>query len=160
MRPSGQAFVGANRKPRVHITYDLQVSGKLEKKELAYVVGVMADLLGETPATPLADRRFYEVTEKNFDDLMGLLKPSLNLMVPHKVDPNQKDLACALKFSSMKDFTPGGVATQVPELKKLLEVRQALVDLVAKVGSNGRLHDALLAVLKDSAKAKSLADAA
>jgi type VI secretion system protein ImpB len=51
-KESLQKKIGRVRPPRVQITYDVETNGAIEKKELPFVAGVLADLSGD-PATPL-----------------------------------------------------------------------------------------------------------
>lgn len=60
------------RKPRVHITYDVETEGTTLKKELPFVVGVMGDFAGQNTEAlkPLKDRRFIQIDRDNFDDVL------------------------------------------------------------------------------------------
>ena len=80
MSDSLQKWVGRNRPPRVQITYDVESGDAVEKKELPFVVGIMADLSGQ-PLLPLAkmkDRRFVEIDRDNFKEIMGKIAPRLD----------------------------------------------------------------------------------
>ncbi|MFX9688445.1 type VI secretion system contractile sheath small subunit, partial [Acinetobacter baumannii] len=75
------------RPPRVQITYDVETGGAIEKKELPFVVGVMADLAGKNAGAmaPLKNRKFVEIDRDNFNNVMGGLKPKLAFRVPNKL---------------------------------------------------------------------------
>src|SRR6478672_13733621 len=67
------------RKPRVHLTYDVEVGGAIQIRELPFVVGVMADLSGkpDEPLPRLKDRKFVEIDRDNFDKVLSGMKPRL-----------------------------------------------------------------------------------
>ncbi|PXW97470.1 type VI secretion system protein ImpB [Sphaerotilus hippei] len=144
MADSLQKWVGRNRPPRVQITYDVELGDAVEKKELPLVVGLMADLSGQplTPPAKLKDRRFVEIDGENFNEIMARIAPRLDLSVPDTLK-GEGQLKVELNFSSFEDFHPEAIVTQVPRLARLLEARQQLRDLLAKLDGNDEL-DALL----------------
>ena len=130
---SGQKFIGRNRPPRVHITYEDPYNPEV-KVELPFVMGVMADLSGNTPGiekADLADRKFLDIDMDNFDDRMGgAVKPGVSFSVNNKLPENADEkLSVQLAFRKMDDFSPAAVVRQVPSLAKLLEARQRLSNL-------------------------------
>ncbi len=136
------------RPPRVHVTYDVEVGGAIEVKELPFVMGVMADLSGQ-PREPLArmkDRRFVEITPDNFDSVLESFKPHLAFGVDNKLseDPNAGQLKVDLDFKSMDDFEPTNVAKQVKPLKELLDLRTKLSDLRGALQGNDKLDELLM----------------
>ncbi|HLI76576.1 MAG TPA: type VI secretion system contractile sheath small subunit, partial [Acidobacteriaceae bacterium] len=75
------------RPPRVQITYDVETGGAIEKKELPFVVGVLADLSGQ-PSTPLPamkERKFVEVDRDNFDKVLAKMAPRVVFKVDNKL---------------------------------------------------------------------------
>ena len=74
------------RPPRVHITYDVEVGGAIELKELPFVVGVLGDFSGkpEQPLGRLRDRKFVEIDRDNFDQVLAGMKPRLAYRVDNK----------------------------------------------------------------------------
>jgi type VI secretion system protein ImpB len=136
--------------PRVQITYDVETGGAMEQVELPFVLGILADLSGSTPNTfPLKDpnRRFLEIDRDNFFSILRNIAPTLsNLTVENRL-PGAKDgekLPLNLTFTSMDDFNPTSIVRQVTPLRELLEARQRLRDLQAKLDGNDHLHSALL----------------
>ncbi|MBX9703740.1 MAG: type VI secretion system contractile sheath small subunit [Silvanigrellaceae bacterium] len=148
------------RKPRVHITYDLEVGDTVEEKELPLVVGVIADLSGqpENPLPPLRERKFIEVNRETFDKVMSDISPRLDLTVADKVT-GQGSTKVELKLKKFEDFNPGKFIFQVDSLKNLMEIRQNLLDLIAKLDGNDKLQDMLIEILRSPEKAKELASA-
>jgi type VI secretion system protein ImpB len=136
--------MGRNRPPRVQITYDVEIGGAVEKKELPLVVGLLADLSGQPVVAPpkLKARRFVEIDRDNFNDVMAKIAPRLDLSVPDMFK-GEGNLKVELNFSDFDQFHPEAIARQVPRLAKLLEARQQLRDLLGKLDGNDEL-DALL----------------
>jgi type VI secretion system protein ImpB len=144
MSDSLQKWVGRNRPPRVQITYDVEIGGATEKKELPLVVGLLADLSGQplVPLPKLKDRRLIEIDRDNFNEVMGKIAPRLDLSVPDTLK-GSGNLKIELNFTEFNHFHPESIVKQVPRLAKLLEVRQQLRDLLGKLDGNDEL-DALL----------------
>ncbi len=147
-RESTQHKLDRVRSPRVQITYDVEVGGAIELKELPFVVGVLGDLTGqpEQPLAKLKDRKFVEVNPDNFDTVLEGMKPHLNFSVENKLseEPDAPNLKVDLHFKSMDDFEPENVARQVKPLKELLDLRTRLSDLRGSLQGNDKLEEALL----------------
>jgi len=115
------------RPPRVHITYDVEVGGAVERLEIPFVVGVLTDLTGqpEIPLPRLKERRFVEVTVDNFDAVLAKMNPRIAFQVEDRLseDPDAPPLRVVLQFSSLRDFEPEYVAQQIMSLRELLERR-------------------------------------
>lgn len=157
---SGQRFIKENRAPRVHIEYEVETYGSRQKVELPFVMGVMSDLSGksEVEKKPLDKRDFLEFDMDNFEQRMEAIAPRAVFQVENTLTGEGR-LAVDLTFKSMEDFTPGAVARQVPALRKLLEARQELSDLMAYMDGKDGAQDLLDKVLKDPELMKSLAAA-
>jgi type VI secretion system protein ImpB len=157
MSNSLQKWVGRNRPPRVQITYDVEIGNAVEKKELPFVVGLMADLSGQ-PLNPLPkfkDRRFVEVDRDNFNDVMGKIAPRLDLSVPDTLK-GEGNLKVELNFTEFDHFHPEAIVAQIPRLTKLLEARQQLRDLLGKLDGNDELDALLENILQNSEELKAL----
>lgn len=146
------------RKPRVHIKYEVETDGAQIERELPFVVGVMGDFSGNPtqPLRPLKERKFIQIDRDNFDDVMSRISPELNIRVENTLAGDGSDMAISLKFKSMADFDPGSVAQQVPALKKLIETRNQLRDLITKVDRSTDLENLLERVLQNEAELKEL----
>jgi type VI secretion system protein ImpB len=159
-RESTQHKLDRVRPPRVHITYDLEVGGAIEKKELPFVAGVLGDFTGqpEQPLPRLKDRKFVEVTPDNFDSVLEGMKPHLSFSVENKLsdDPNAANLKVDLHFKSLEDFEPERVAQQVKPLKELLELRNRLSDLRGSMQGNDKLEELLLEAAGNTEKLNKL----
>jgi len=146
------------RKPRVHITYEVETEGAEILRELPFVVGILGDFSGDPtePLRPLSERKFIQIDRDNFNDVMARMTPGLNIRVDNKLADDGSQMAVALKFNSIEDFEPGRVAEQVPALKALLETRNKLRDLMSKVDRSEQLENLLEQILKNEGELKSL----
>ena len=140
------------RKPRVHITYEVETEGAMVERELPFVAGVLGDFSGDPtePLKPLKDRKFIQIDRDNFNDVMARLTPGLNLKVDNTLQDDGSQMAVELKFRSLEDFEPGAVVNQVPALKKLMETRNQLRDLMTKVDRSDQLEKVLERVLQST----------
>lgn len=146
------------RKPRVHITYEVETEGAEILRELPFVMGIMGDFSGDPtePLRPLSERKFIQIDRDNFNEVMARMTPGLNIRVPNKLADDGSEMAVALKFNSIEDFEPGRVADQVPALKALLETRNKLRDLMSKVDRSEQLESLLEQILKNESELKSI----
>lgn len=150
-KESLQKKVGRVRPPRVHITYDVQVGDAIEKRDLPFVVGVMADLSGtpDQPLPPIAKRKFVQVDRDNINDVMKKIGPRLAFKVPNRLSEDDTKLNVELRFESMDDFQPAKVAEQITPLRKLLELRNSLANLRASLIGNEKLENLLQEVIQN-----------
>jgi type VI secretion system protein ImpB len=140
------------RSPRVHITYDVEIGDAIEMKEIPFVLGVLGDYSGKTeePLPRLKDRKFIEIDRDNFDNVLEGMKPRLAFKVDNKLTGDDSKIAVELRFKSIDDFHPEQVAAQISPLKKLIEARQRLSDLMNKLDGNDRLDELLQQVVSDT----------
>jgi type VI secretion system protein ImpB len=146
------------RKPRVHLTYDVEIGGAIEMKELPFVVGVLADLSGKPvePLPRLRDRNFVEIDRDNFDKVLAGASPRLAFQADNKIQGDDSQINVELKFQCMDDFSPESVAKQIDPLKKLLEVRTRLSDLLSKMDGNDKLEALLQDVISSTDSMKKI----
>jgi type VI secretion system protein ImpB len=141
MPESTQHKLDRVRPPRVQITYDVEIGGAMQKRELPLVVGIMADLAGkpaEAPA-PLKTRGFVSIDRDNFNDVLTSIGPRLAFQVDNAIAKDGSKLNVELKFGTMDDFEPVSIIQQVNSLRKLYEARQKLSDLLTKLDGNDDL---------------------
>ena len=157
---SGQRFIKENRAPRVHIEYEVETFGAMQKVELPFVMGVMSDLSGKSlvEKKALNDRDFLEFDQDNFEQRMGAVAPRAAFNVDNTLTGDGK-LGVDLTFKTMEDFSPGAVAKAVPALASLLEQRQQLNDLMLYMDGKDGAQDLLDKLLKNPDLMKSLAAA-
>ncbi len=146
------------RSPRVQITYDVEIGDAIEMKEIPFVLGVLADLSGkpDEPLPRLRDRKFVEIDRDNFNNVLEGMKPRLAYKVDNKLTGDDTKLAVELRFKSIDDFRPENVVTQVEPLRKLLDARVRLRELLNKLDGNDKLDDLLQKVLADTEALKKL----
>ena len=158
MAESLQKWVGRNRPPRVQITYDVEIGDAVEKKELPFVMGVLADLAGHPAEAPskLKDRRFVEIDRDNFNQIMEKIGPRLDLSIDDRLK-GEGQIKVELNFSQFSYFHPEAIVQQVPRLAKLLQARTQLRDLLSKLDGNDELNELLALVAIDHDELKKLA---
>ena len=151
-RESTQHTLDRVRSPRVQITYDLEMGGAVEMKELPFVVGVLSDLSGKSAVQlpKLADRKFVEIDRENFDKVLKGMKPRLEFDVENALTNDKSTMRVELDFESMTDFQPDEVVKKVEPLKKLLDIRNELAGLLAKTQGNDTLSDRLKAIMEST----------
>jgi type VI secretion system protein ImpB len=139
------------RKPRVHITYEVEIGDAQEVKELPFVLGVMGDFAGDAtkPSRPLRERKFTQIDRDNFNDVLSSMNPGLNLRVENTLKGDGTEFAVNLAFNTIEDFEPARVAQQIEPLRKLLQTRNELRDLLTKVDRSDDLEGILDRVLQN-----------
>jgi type VI secretion system protein ImpB len=146
------------RRPRVHLTYDVEIGGAIQLKELPFVLGVLSDLSGKPDeALPrLKDRKFVDIDRDNFNKVLGGMKPRLAYQVDNTLQNDGSQVGVELRFGNITDFEPEQVARQVEPLRKLLEARERLSNLLNKIDGNEQLDQLLQDVIKDTDTMKTL----
>jgi len=139
------------RRPRVHITYEVETEGAEVIRELPFVVGVIGDFSGDPtqPLRPFGERKFVQIDRDNFNEVMQRLAPGLQLRVENRLAGDGSDMAVGLRFNGIEDFEPGRVLDQVPARRALLETRNRLRDLMSKADRSESLELLLEQILKN-----------
>jgi len=142
----------------VQIEYDVELYGAEKKIQLPFVMGVLADLPGKPvePLPPVADRKFLEIDVDNFDSRMKAMKPRAAFQVPNTLT-GEGSLSVELTFDSMDDFSPANVARKVDALRKLLETRQQLANLVTYMDGKSGAEELVSRLLQDPSLLQTLA---
>jgi type VI secretion system protein ImpB len=158
MPESTQHKLDRIRPPRVQITYDVEIGGAIQKKELPLVMGILADLSGkpEEALPKLKDRKFVEIDRDNFNDILQSITPRMTAQVDNKLSKDGGKMNVELKFRHMDDFSPLNIVKQVEALRKLFESRQKLNDLLAKLDGNDTLDGMLQTVTGNPEELKQL----
>ncbi len=148
------------RKPRVHITYEVETNGATIKTELPFIVGVIGDFSGQPTQKlkALKDRKFVQIDRDNINDVMRQMTPGLSMRVENTLAGDGSELGVQLKFESMDDFEPARVVEQVDPLKKLMETRNQLRDLLTKIDVSSDLESTLEDILKNTEMTNKMAD--
>jgi type VI secretion system protein ImpB len=147
------------RKPRVHITYEVETGGAVVQKELPFVVGVMGDFSGNPtqPLKPMKDRKFISIDRDNFNEVMSRMTPGLTFRVANTLKGDGSEMAVDLKFNAIEDFEPAKIVDQVEPLRKLLETRNKLRDLLTNVDKSDKLEPEIEEILRNTEKIQALA---
>lgn len=165
MSESTQHKLSRVRPPRVQITYDVETGNAIQKKELPFVVGIMADLSKKAVAdnTPLQERAFVEIDRDNFGAVMAQLKPKLAVKVADAQGEDDAILTFDLEFASLDDFRPEALVGKLDKAAEkksavmdLWTERLALRDMLTKLDGNDALLAKLSAVVADKARLEAL----
>jgi len=147
------------RRPRVQVTYDVETNGAMQKTELPFVVGVLADLSGnpkeKLPA--LKQRKVVSIDRDNFNSVLEKAAPRVALKVDNKLTEEGGKMGVELNFKHIDDFEPARVAEQIPALRELLEMRRRLVQLSSKMEGNDKLEELLAQIITNPEQANKLA---
>jgi len=140
------------RKPRVHITYDVETNGAVQNKEIPFVMGVMGDYSGDNTENKkaLKDRKFSQVDRDNFNEVMNNVSPQVNMKVENTLESDGSEMSVELNFKNMEDFEPQNIVEKVDPLKKLMETRNKLRDLLTKADRSEDLENLLEEVLSST----------
>lgn len=148
------------RKPRVHITYDLETNGSIVEKEIPFVMGVMGDYSGDNAEgkKSLKDRKFSQIDRDNFNDIMTKVNPQLRMKVANLLENDGSEMSANLDFKTMEDFEPHRIVEQLEPLKKLMDTRNKLRDLLTKADRSEDLEAILEDVLSNTNALSSLSN--
>ena len=158
---SSQKFIGRNRAPRVQIEYDVEIGDATKKVQLPFVMGVFADLSGNPKeALPaVADRKVLDIDVDNFDDRLKSMQPRVAFRVDNTLT-GDGELNVDLTFESMDDFSPAAIAKKVEPLRKLLEAREQLSNLVTFMDGRTGAEDLIGQLMQDKALLQSVVSGA
>jgi len=141
------------RPSRVNISYDVEIGGAMEKKEIPFVMGVMSDLSGDglEDLPDVADRKFTDISADTFDKVMKGMNPRLQFAVDSKLEEDSDEkFAVELNFKEFADFSPERVARQVEPLRKLLDRREDLLDLKGRLQTNRKFSKGFNKTLQEA----------
>ncbi|VYT91576.1 type VI secretion system contractile sheath small subunit [Metakosakonia massiliensis] len=137
-------------KERINIKYVPATGDEVSEKELPLQLVIAGDLKGRTEATPVEERPLVSITKNNFDEVMRNAELQLALNVPNRLQKDsEEDLAVDIKLESIQDFSPDAIVQKVPELKKLVQLREALVALKGPMGNIKAFREQINQILKD-----------
>jgi type VI secretion system protein ImpB len=140
-------------KERVNIVYKPATGGAQAEVELPLKLMVVGDFTGRPDDRQLEERKPVRIDKDNFNDVMSQHKLSVSVTVPNRLSGKEGDeMAVNLVFNTLKDMEPGAIAKQVPELAKLLELREALTALKGPLANVPAFRKKIEELLKDPAQ--------
>ena len=144
-------------KERVNITYKAATGDAQEQKELPLKMLVLGDFTGRKDDRPVEERKPINIDKDNFDQVMSEQKLATSVVVPNTLSEEPgAELSLTLKFDGLGDFTPDGIVKQVPDLQKLLELRNALIALKGPLGNLPAFRRKIQSLLGDETARKKL----
>lgn len=138
-------------KERINITFKPATGGAQEEIELPLKLLVLGDYIHRVDDRKLEDRKPIAIDKMTFDEVLSKQGLELTLNVPNRLqdEGSTDELGIALRVNAMKDFNPASLVEQIPELKKLMELRDALVALKGPLGNAPSFRKAIENVLAD-----------
>ena len=138
-------------KERINVTFKPSTGGAQEELELPLKLMVLGDFTQRPDDRKIEARKPIAIDKNSFDEVLAKQELNLTFSVPNRLqdEPTDEELAVQLNINSMKDFNPANLVEQVPELKKLMELRDALVALKGPLGNAPAFRKAIESVLAD-----------
>lgn len=138
-------------KERINITFKPATGSAQEEIELPLKLMVLGDFTQQMDERKVEDRKPINIDKNNFDEVLANQKLGLTLSVPNRLedDDDSQELAIDLRINSMKDFNPASLVEHVPEMRKLMELRDALMALKGPLGNAPAFRKAIESVLED-----------
>lgn len=144
-------------KERVNITYKPATGDQQEEVELPLRILMMGDYTGKPDDTPLEERKPINVDKDNFDQVLAEQNLQVDMAVPEVMSGQEgASMNVSLKFKKLSDFGPEAVAMQVPELRKMIELRETLTALKGPLGNTPAFRKKIQELLGDNAKREQL----
>ncbi|WP_349972606.1 type VI secretion system contractile sheath small subunit [Pseudomonas caspiana] len=138
-------------KERINITFKPATGSAQEEIELPLKLMVLGDFTQQADERKVEDRKPINIDKNNFDEVLANQKLGLTLSVPNRLQDqdDSQELAIDLRINSMKDFNPASLVERVPEMRKLMELRDALMALKGPLGNAPAFRKAIESVLED-----------
>lgn len=138
-------------KERINVTFKPALGNAQEEVELPLKLLVLGDFTQQVDERKVEDRKPISIDKSNFDDVLAKQNLNLTISVPNRLqeESENQELAVSVTVDSMKDFNPANLVKQVPELKALMDLREALVALKGPLGNAPAFRKAIEAVLAD-----------
>lgn len=136
-------------KERINISYKAKTGDQVAEVELPLKLMVMSNLKGNTIDVPLEERKPISINKINFNQVMEEMGVSLHFNTKNVLSEEAEEINVNLDIKGMKDFSPDSIAQQVPELKKLMQLREALMALKGPMGNIPDFRKAVLSALSN-----------
>jgi len=137
-------------KERVNIVYKPATGDAAEEVELPLKMLVMGDFTMREDETPLEERKVLNIDKDNFNEVLKAQKLELGVNVQNTLsDDPDAQLSLNLDFKSLKDFDPDAIIDKVPELKKMVALREALTALKGPLGNVPAFRKKIQSMVQD-----------
>ncbi|MBI6575543.1 type VI secretion system contractile sheath small subunit [Pseudomonas viridiflava] len=138
-------------KERINVTFKPAIGDAQEEIELPLKLLVLGDFIQRADDRKLEARKAISVDKNNFDDVLAKQDLRLSLSVPNRLrdESETEELAVDIRVNAMTDFNPASLVEQIPELRKLMELRDALMALKGPLGNAPAFRKAIENVLAD-----------
>jgi type VI secretion system protein ImpB len=144
-----QHLLSQVRSPRVQITYDVETNGARVLKELPYIIGILANVVGETTKPiPYAERKFIKINGTNFNDVMAFLGVETN--VPMTMKNTEETTNLNIQFNNIHDFHPDHLTQNIPLLKTMKNQLNLWKDFKRKLMANGNTTNKIVGGIMDN----------
>ncbi|SER21489.1 type VI secretion system protein ImpB [Amphritea atlantica] len=144
-------------KERINIVYKAATGDGKEEIELPNKIVMLGDYTLREEEEDLQDRELIDISKDNFSDVMASQRLSVQMTVPNKLSGEEDaEISADLSFNNLRDFEPESVVKQVPELAKLLELREALSFLKGPLGNVPAFRKQIEELLGDDDSRKKL----
>ena len=143
-------------KARISISVDLHTGGALQRVELPLKLLVIGDYSAGQASDSLAARKRIDVHKSNFDAVLAELNPKIEVNLANALEGENPGTSIALGFKSMKDFEPENVAARIPQLQRLIAMRNLLRDLKSNLLDNSAFRIELERIVKSASLSESL----
>ncbi len=143
-------------KERINISYKAKTNGAAADVELPLKLMVMSNFTSDTNNIPLEEREPVSINKVNFNKVMEQMGITTNFNVKNTISPDADEMSINLNIKSMTDFSPDNIVKQVPELQKIMALREALTALKGPMGNVPEFRKKLLAILSDAEKKEQL----
>lgn len=144
-----QSFQKEKPPARINLFLEVQKGDAKAKLELPHRTMVMGDFTGREDETPLEEREVLNINKDNFESVMDALDLRLEAVVKNRLKEGEDEMKVDLKFKDMNSFRPEDVARQIPEINRLLAMRNLLQDLRNRVVSTSQFRKELERIVKD-----------
>ena len=152
-----QSFQREKPPARVNLFLEVSKGDAQQKIELPMRLMVLGDYKGRSDSTPLAEREVINLNKDNFEDVLKSMDAKLEYAVQDTFKGGDEEMKVDLNITSMKSFDPEEVAKQVPQLNRMLAMRNLLQDLRNRVVSANDFRKQLEGIVKDQAALEKLA---
>lgn len=144
-------------KERVNIVYKPTVGDSQEEVELPLKQLVLGEFSDKFSDKRLEDRKSTSIDKDNFNDVLNAYDVRVDIQVANKlVEEKDAEMSISLDFNTMSDFGPEAIAQKVPELEKILKLRDALLALKGPLSNIPEFRNKIQNLIQDESQKKQL----